>query len=264
MKRNKISQEQKKLYYKNGYLIIKKVIDEKTCDSFYQNIKKFSNNSYSAIMNPDRIDFLISQSFENLNKFNSLREKIFYLEQARKVAKMCRELLKNKKTVQILEELQNKKVCGLMSQMLFKEAGSEYSTQAWQPHQDNAYPKNKNGQYLTVNFFLKKADKQNGSIYAYKSSHLNGIYDHKPKQSYREKVGTNPGNIITGEILSSFEKIDLSFDKGDILVLHGDCIHGSYPNYSNLSRPLFSCSYITEGEHFIPGKNAQRKIINLH
>lgn len=259
-----LTQEQKDFYYKNGFLIIKKVIDEESCDFFYENIKKFSNDDYSAIMNPDRFDFLISQSYENLNKFNFLRERVAYLEEAKKVSKMCFELLKDEKAVQILEELQNKEVCGLMSQMLFKEAGSKYSTQAWQPHQDNAYPKNKNGQYITVNFFLKNANKKNGSIYAYKCSHLEGIYDHEEKPSYREKAGTNPGNIIPDQILSNFEKVDLNFEKGDMLVLHGDCVHGSYPNYSERSRPLFSCSYITKGEDFIPGKNAQRKIINLH
>ena len=259
-----LTQEQKKFYYKNGFLIVKEVIDEESCDFFYENIKKFSNDNYSAIMNPDRFDFLISQSFQNLNKFNFLRERVSYLEEAKAVSKMCKKLLKNPKAVQILEELQNKEVCGLMTQMLFKEAGSKYSTQAWQPHQDNAYPKNKNGQYITINFFLKKATKDNGSIYAFKSSHLGGIYEHEEKPSYREKVGSNPGNTIPDKILLNFERVDLSFDKGDMLVLHGDCVHGSYPNHSKRSRPLFSCSYITKGESFIPGKNAQRKIIDLH
>ena len=34
------------------------------------------------------------------------------------------------------------------------------------------------------------------------------------------------------------------------------------PNRSNNSRPLYSVSYITAGENFILGLNAQRKIVN--
>ena len=53
--------------------------------------------------------------------------------------------------VHILETLTNAKVVGLMSQILFKEAGSPYASQAWNPHQDNSYP-----QYLRIYliFFL--------------------------------------------------------------------------------------------------------------
>ena len=59
-----------------------------------------------------------------------------------------------------------------------------------------------------------------------------------------------------------FKKKNLIFKAGDLLILHGNLVHGSYPNKSNKSRPLYSVSYITEGEKFISGLNAQRKIVN--
>ena len=40
-------------------------------------------------------------------------------------------------------------------------AGSKYASQAWTPHQDNAYPRNKNGKYITTNFFFREANIEN-------------------------------------------------------------------------------------------------------
>ena len=66
---------------------------------------------------------------------------------------------------------------------------------------------------------------------------------------------------IPNELLD--KKIDLEIPKNSILFLHGHCIHGSYPNNSNRSRPWFSCCHITKGEKYITGKNAKRTEINL-
>jgi len=77
------------------------------------------------------------------------------------------------------------------------------------------------------------------------------------KISYREK-DFKPGNTVK-EL--PFKKKNLIFKAGDLLILHGDLVHGSFPNKSNHSRPLYSVSYITEGEKFISGLNAQRKVV---
>ena len=49
-----------------------------------------------------------------------------------------------------------------------------------------------------------------------------------------------------------------------IVILNGNCIHGSYPNNSSRSRPWFSSCYISEGEDFYIGKSSQREKIDLH
>jgi len=258
-----ITDEQVSFYHTNGFVTVSGVVPDDHCDYFYNKIRKYADSNFSAIMNPDRFDFLLAQSFKMLNQRNSLSEKVSFIDEVREVSYMCRNLLRDRNAYDILSTIQQKEVCGLMTQMLFKEAFSRYATQAWQPHQDNAYPKNKNGQYITTNFFLSDAKKENGSLYAYKRSHLGGLYEHEQKPSYREKAGTNPGNTIPEDVLKNFERVDLEFKKGDMLILHGNCIHGSYPNHSDTSRPLFSCSYISKGEEFIAGNNAQRKIIKL-
>lgn len=269
-KKNKSLTKSEKDFYKScGYLIIKNVLSNKTCDLFLEQIKKHADEDFSAIMNPDRFEFLVAQSMGSMISTLPLNEKVHQVEECKKTAEMTFQLMSNITAVSILEELQEHEVVALMSQMLFKEAGSRYADQAWQPHQDNVYvqnnSKNHNGhttQYVTTNFFLSDADKTNGGLYVYSGSHKFGLFDADKKISYRESDGS-PGNKISDSFLKKFEKIECSFKKGDLLVLNGNCVHGSHSNLSNRSRPLLSVSYITKGESFIPGKNANRKVINL-
>ncbi len=258
-----INKDQIKFYNQMGYIVIENVLPNNLCDDCLDQMEKHTND-FSAIMNPDRPEFLISQTSNILEKKESLNEKTNYVSLCFETSKLMSSILKYKKAIDILEKLQKEEVVGLMSQMLFKKAGSKYSTQAWTPHQDNAYPRNKNGKYITTNFFLRDADKENGTLYVYEESHKSGLFDSEERVSYREKAGTNPGNTISEKILKNYNKKIVNFKKGSLLVLNGNVIHGSLPNNSKRDRPLFSCSYISKGENFIPGKNAQRKVIPLH
>ncbi|MBF0332760.1 MAG: phytanoyl-CoA dioxygenase family protein, partial [Alphaproteobacteria bacterium] len=71
-----------------------------------------------------------------------------------------------------------------------------------------------------------------------------------------------PGTPV--EVPAHYEKRDLIVAKGTMLVMHGNLIHGSYANRSpDRSRPMLSMSFIPEGEPFVPGATAQRKVIAL-
>ena len=208
------------------------VFSSAECGKLLETFEKHANRDYAAILNLDR-----------------------EIPEARAV-------MKDPKIVSILETLQGENVVGLMSQVLFKKAGSPYASQAWNPHQDNAYPQGKPGAYITINLFLADADPENGGMYIYPGSHREPLLPFEPVKSYREDLGANPGNIV--KVPEKYKKADLIVKKGGMLVLNGQVIHGSYPNRSKTrSRPLFSISYITEGSEFIPGKNANRMVIPL-
>ena len=159
--------------------------------------------------------------------------------------------MKAPKIISILEKLMGGTVVGLMSQLLFKEAGSPYASQAWNPHQDNSYPKTPNGEYVTINLALQDQDIENGCLYIYPGSHKEGLFDFEPTKSYRENPDDNPGNMVERTILNRFEnvKTDLIIKKGGVLFMQGNCIHGSYANVSDRSRPLLSMSYIPKGTY---------------
>jgi len=262
-----ITDNQVEFYRENGYVIVNDVLSESECSNYMAQIRKHANKDFAAIMNPDRPEFLVAQSFVNLPDSTPLGEKVDFIEMCKVTSQMTWDIAAHPNAVKILEMIQKDRVSYLMSQMLFKEANSAYAPQAWAPHQDNAYPRNENfghrngftTQYITTNFFMEGADASNGTLYVYPGSHKEGLFDAAQRVSYREEKGSNPGNEISQEVLSRFKKVDCVFKKGDMLVLNGNCIHGSYPNESKTkSRPLLSVSYITAGEKFISGTNARR------
>ena len=231
-----LRQDQINFFHDNGYLVVDNLFSEEECDAINKLTRKHADNSFAAILNPDR-------------KFEEIRS-----------------VMKAPKIVSILQTLANTEVVGLMSQVLFKEAGSPYAGQAWNPHQDNTYPQTPNGEYVTINIALQDQDIENGCLYIYPGSHKDGLFPFEPTKSYRENPKSNPGNIVDLSILIKFEskKTDLKIKKGGTLFMNGNCIHGSYSNISERSRPLLSISYIPKGTYFISGKNSNRMEIPLH
>ena len=129
--------------------------------------------------------------------------------------------------------------------------------------QDNRYIDNKNGQYITVNWFLRPVNKENGGLYIYPGSHRLPLLPAPDKKSYREDPNDNPGREC--EIPEEFidKKIDLILPSSSVVFLHGNCIHGSYPNNSDRSRPWHSNCYITKGEYYNIGKSSKRTAIEF-
>lgn len=227
-----LSEDQTSFFRQNGYLVIDGLFSPWECDAMLRIFEQHADENYSAILNLDR----------------SVPE--------------IRAVMKDPRIVAILEKLQNAEVVGLMSQVLFKKAGSPYAAQAWNPHQDNAYPQARPGAYITVNIFLADSDIENGAMYIFPGTHREPLLPFEATKSYREDPGTNPGHNVA--VPEKYKKVELIVRKGAMLIMHGHVIHGSYPNRSlNRSRTLFSISYITRGESFIPGKNANRMEIPL-
>jgi len=228
-----LSEEQVQSYNDNGYLVVENLLPLEECDRLMTIFEEYADEDYSAILNLDRSEPEI------------------------------RQLMKQPDIVSRVEQLQGTEVVGLMSQMLFKKAGSRYAVQAWNPHQDNSYPQAEYGAYITTNIFFEDADADNGGMYIYPGSHKEGLLPYATIKSYREGIGENPGNVV--EPPEKYQKIDLVTKKGGMLVLNGCVVHGSYPNESpERSRPLCQLIYIKRGINFISGKNANRTAIPLH
>ena len=250
-----LTDQQINFYRKNGYLILQNIFTNKEAITFNQFIRRHANKDFAAIVNPDRL--------EKLEEQDDRPKSDIRLEEIKETASQSTEIMKNPKIVSILEILQGRKVIGLSTQFIFKEAHSAYSSQAWKPHQDSMYPGDRNGQYITSNWFLRGADVENGTIYVYPGSHKLGLLDATPQISFRENVGSNPGSECKVPKEYIDRKTDVIIPKNSVVLLHGHCIHGSYSNNSNRSRPWFSCCYISKGEKYHIGTNAKRKEIEL-
>jgi phytanoyl-CoA hydroxylase len=227
-----LNQDQLSFYHDNGYLIVDNVFSHQECDEIYRLFKEKADDDFSAILNLDR-------EVEEL-----------------------RSVMVAPKIVSIVEGLQGGECAALATQMLFKEAGSGYASQAWTPHQDNAYHQNPNGATMTLNIFCNDMDVENGAIFVWAGSHKEGLMECEQRASYREEVDSEPGNTVV--VPEQYERVVLTISKGALMILHGNCIHGSYPNVSaTRSRPMYSITYITKGESFAIGRNAKRMEIAL-
>ena len=249
--------EQKASYWENGILILEEFYSHEKCDEIQRHLRRHANEDFAGIMNSDRLDFLTESDprEDSPERDKEIKETVAFM----------RALMREPRAVSFLEGLyDDREIVGLQTMTLFKEAGSPYATQAWNPHQDNAYPQNVNGMYFTTNLFLEAADVENGTLYAFPGSHKQGLFPAEDVKSFREEKGSNPGK--TTHMPEEFQdrKTDLIFKKGDILVLHGNCVHGSYANNSDRSRPITMNIYIPKGEPFFAGKTAKRMEIPLH
>lgn len=234
-----LNREQVVSYRQNGYLIIPDILSNEQCNEINAIFEEYAlkhDPAYLGIMNLDREDYRI------------------------------RHLMCYYKIVLILDTLLDAEVVGLQSIFLFKKAGS---TQAWNPHQDNAYARAPWGMYVTANIPFADQDKENGCMYIYPRSHLENLVSAEFFKSWHEQpTGKNPGHDLSKSLPNNYERVDISMKKGSLLILHGNVAHGSYSNTSkNRDRPMVLIPYgtkgITQHPNFIPGKTADRKELSL-
>lgn len=231
-----LSLEQVGFYNLNGYLSVPHGISDKEADALLKFAEGRADENFSAIMNLHR-----------------------------EIPEFMR-LMTDPRLLSMVETLQGKKVCGLMTQVLFKRPGSQYASQAWNPHQDNSYAKAKSGAYVTMNFSLADSDPENGGLYVYPGSHREGTLPYEPRLSFREKAGSNPGNKVN-LAEKKYKRVDVHAKKGDLLFIHGEIVHGSHPNVSaTRSRPSIQVTYVNFGEPFWPGdpKRSDKRLVLLH
>ena len=245
-----IAQKDIDFYNENGYVILEDVYTEEFTNKFLSAIRRHANKDFAAIINPDRYDELL--------ELDERPKSDLTLGEIKETSKLCRDVISNKRVIEILRTFQQNDVICLSSQIIFKEAYSAYCSQAWNPHQDNRYIDNKNNQYITVNWFLKMVNQENGGLYIYPGSHKLPILPAPDKKSYRENPDDNPGREC--EIPEEFldKRIDLLLNEYSVVFLHGNTIHGSYANNSDRSRPWYSTCYITKGEYYNIGKSSKR------
>lgn len=155
---------------------------------------------------------------------------------------------------QIIEHVENaleSKVMPVGSMFHFKEPGTPYAAQAWNPHQDNSYLQCEYGKSLSAILALSHTSKTNGGLYVYDGSHRFPIMNYTPRQTFNT---SRPGNEIDMTGLE-FKKNDLVFEQGSLYLQHGNLIHGSYPNWSMLPRYHLGIIYCAQGADYRLGKS---------
>lgn len=244
------------LFYKeHGFLAVENVLSNDECDKavevFDLHRQKIGDQEFKGIMNLDRVDYWAHIYAPHEKWIHT------YVKQM---------LVKHPAVVTGLEILQQRNVgcvVNLQSMFLFKKVGSPYAKQAWNPHQDNLYPRaRKRGAYITANLVFSDQNKENGGMYIYPGSHQEPLLKAKLVQSFQEKPGQNPGHDVSESLPEKYKnkRCDLIMKKGTVLFLDGHCVHGSYSNNSpDCDRPMLLIPYITNGYKFKPGAVGKRR-----
>ena len=160
--------------------------------------------------------------------------------------------------------MHKREIVGLQTQVVFKKPGTYFGKQVYLPHQDNSYGQNKKGLYFSSHLFLENANIKNGTLYLYEGSHRLGSQKiEKFRKGYNgNKYAGNSINVT--EIEKNFRKTNIIANAGDVLVIHGNLIHGSYENLmKNKSRVILSLHAIPKNEKFVKGPTARRKVFKL-
>lgn len=254
------NKEYVKFYDDNGYVVVDNIVSGTECDKALAIFEKYAKPDYRGIMNIDRgkIEY---------REVKDGKDDIGEVSVDTEDANTIWNLIAHPRITAVLKELQRSEVVALQSMFLFKKAGSPYAKQAWSSHQDNAYPIAPWGMYITGNIPFVDQDPENGGMYIYPGSHKESILPSIKVKSFHEKPGSSPGHAVKVPPKYHDKKTDLYLKKGSILFLHGNVIHGSYPNNSSRSRPMLLIPYgtkgISEAPGFISGRTGRREEMPL-
>lgn len=240
-----VTPEQVAFYQKNGYLVVDAVIPRDECAAIVaaivRHVQAENDPDYQSIMNFDREDTADGH--------------------------LIRRLMTNHRVIQIMDTLQGTgkgELVALQSHINCKWAGTASAAQAWNPHQDNANVEAPLGDYITANVALTNQAVENGCMILYPGSHKLSILPAEKMKSFREDPGQRPGHDCSQHIPPEIKAgaVDVPLKQGAVLILHGECIHASYPNLTkDQHRPMVLLVYLWL--RFRPGLTAHRTVLKL-
>lgn len=199
-------------YHKNGFVMIKSIIDEKDLDTARKEVEAFFEKDAKQL------------SGKNINKVNGKINSIHCLHQSKwfddyqhtdVIQKLVTPFLGSEGECRGAELFAKPAHVGLASPI----------------HQDNYYWCVDDANALTIWVALDDANSENGGVFYYKGTHKLGLLEHKPSYA--------PGSSQTlkyPESMEPYKKITPSLKAGDCLIHHSLIVHGSNANTSSFSR----------------------------
>jgi len=221
-----LSEEQIKFYDDNGYLVVRNVFYYVEREAMRREANKVTSEDYKVYLNIHR-DVVL---FKNVVTTTRL--------------------------VEMVKQVARSKVVCTNDQYLYKKAGTPYARQSWSPHQDATYVNAPYGTYMQAFIFLDKHMPGNGGTYCYPGSHKEPMLPYTYVESWAEGFDSegisHPGWTV--KVPQQYPKVDIIGWPGDVMLQHGNLIHGSYPNNSDIDRAQYSIAYLNEGTEIHEGK----------
>ena len=193
-------------------------------------------------------------------------------------------IVKHQRLVGCIETLLGGEVELIGSQLMFNPPGSV----GFSPHQDDFYTRaDRPDDVITVWIAVDRVDVENGALYGFPGSHMQGMVPTKRDYKYLlskapeiakllfrtlwdngQKRDQDVGameRFIHSEIPTAIEKVPMEVSPGSVCFIHGHLVHGSFPNVSSQrTRCSLVCNYIRSDTKFDAGKLSGRQAFNLY
>lgn len=186
--------------------------------------------------------------FSYPHKLSSLMEKIFV----------------HPKIIEACQFLMGGNIVGMQSWAYFKPPGQLGRDQ----HQNVFYTGCKHNEIINTAIALDNHDPENGAVWNYEGSHRLPTL---PIEVDEERAKTNPsfwrnerGKPCIMPEGHDFRKVEGYLRKGQVVLLHSHCVHGSEPNFSNRFRRNLLGGYLKDGSIFNKGSHMKREPIELY
>ena len=223
MSTTSLTQQQIDAFNKDGYVIVKKLLDTKEVEKLYQTATADNAMEDNAINVTDQ-----SGKNSKLSLWFTPGNDVFgYLTRSERLVSSVAALLDS-----------DAPVCHYHSKLMQKEpkVGG-----AWEWHQDYGYwYKNQfmfPDQLISVMVALTPANKQNGCLQVIKGSHKLGRVNHG---FAGEQVGADM--VMVNNALKTMELVYVEIEPGDALFFHSNILHRSEANLSDHPRwSIISC-----------------------
>jgi len=170
---------------------------------------------------------------------------------------------RDERVVSITEKLVGGVAHGLQSQLFLGVPDAE----GYAPHQDAFFTRAPNGTMLTFWTALEDVGPENGGLYYYPGSHLGDLFPVDPPERPEIDPDQDPHVARQSAVMpeGKFEKHDVRLTRGQVLIINGYCVHGSYDNTSrDRTRKSFLMTFLRDGTPFRAGYGNKRERIECH
>ncbi len=181
-----------------------------------------------------------------------------------KLSDKLEALFAHPKVLEAVEFLMEGEIQGMQSWCYFKPPGQLGRDQ----HQNAFYTQCGHNEIINTALALDNHDPENGAVWNYEGSHRLPVL---PIEVDDERTKTNPtfwrnerGKPCVMPEGHDFRKVEGYLRKGQVVLLHSHCVHGSEANNSNRFRRNFLGGYLKKGAVFNKGGHMKREPIDLH
>ena len=216
-----------KKFDRNGFVVIKSVLNKKKINFYLNEINKLSGKLISNYSRP-YVNLTKDKKVNTGHNLNIIFPKSPLMS-----------ISKNKKILSILKKLFNEKMQMRNLEVFLKPPKTGMKAPF---HQDNFYWNIKDKRAINLWIALDKVDKNNGGLIYYKGSHSCGIVRHK--MSKIKGTSQEVDNKLLAKL--KYPKVSPRLNPGDCIMHHCEVIHGSNANNTNKNRRAIVISMKTK------------------